>query len=233
MKANRVQAGNSIDHTPIAAVAAGDVVVITNIVGIAARDIAANALGSIEVQGIFDVDHAADVIAAGGAVYWDADGNPVSGTAGSGAATATANGNTFMGWALVGVDANTTKVRVKLFGSPAITNNIYGLLNNTIADPGAAGAIPVTASGCVDLVTAAAETRTLAAPTIVGQQLLLSLKTDGGDCVVTCATTINQTGNNTITFNDAGDAVLLVAKRSGANLRWSVVVNDGAALSTV
>ena len=233
MKANRVQQGNSIDHTPNAAVAAGDVVVITNIVGIAARDIAANALGSIEVQGIFDVDHAADVIAAGGAVYWDADGNPVSGTAGSGAATATANGNTFMGWALAAVDADTAKVRVKLFGSPAITNNIYGPLNNTIADPGAAGAIPVTASGCVDLVTAAAETRTLAAPTIVGQQLLLSMKTDGGDCVVTCATTVNQTGNNTITFNDVGDAVLLVAKRNGANLRWSVVVNDGAALSTV
>jgi len=33
--------------------------------------------------------------------------------------------------------------------------------------------------------------------------------------------------------NDAGDAVLLVAKTNGANIRWSVVSNDGAALSTV
>ncbi|HOC30202.1 MAG TPA: hypothetical protein PKH40_11020, partial [Treponemataceae bacterium] len=44
--------------------------------------------------------------------------------AGSGAVTVTANGNTFMGWAIAAVDANTAKVRVKLFGLSAITNNI-------------------------------------------------------------------------------------------------------------
>lgn len=103
----------------------------------------------------------------------------------------------------------------------------------TIADPGNAGAIAVTSSGSVDIVTAAAETRTLAAPSFRGQLLSISMKTDGGDCVITCSTTVNQTGNNTITLNDAGDQVLLVAKRNGANLRWSVVANDGATLSTV
>ncbi|MCX5683756.1 MAG: hypothetical protein NT049_08735, partial [Planctomycetota bacterium] len=65
------------------------------------------------------------------------------------------------------------------------------------------------------------------------QMLLVSLKTDGGNCVITCATTVNQTGNNTITLDDAGDAILLVAKANGTNKRWSVVSNDGAALSTV
>jgi hypothetical protein len=59
------------------------------------------------------------------------------------------------------------------------------------------------------------------------------MKTDGGDCVITVATTINQTGNNTVTLNDAGDAVLLVGKVNGGNVRWSVVANDGAVLSTV
>jgi hypothetical protein len=83
----------------------------------------------------------------------------------------------------------------------------------------------------VDIVTTGAQTRTLAAPTAVGQLLEISLKTDGGDCVITCATTINQTGNTTITLNDAGDAVLLMAKANGANIRWSVVSNDGAALA--
>ena len=57
------------------------------------------------------------------------------------------------------------------------------------------------------------------------------MKTDGGDCVITCATTVNQAGNTTITLNDAGDAVLLVGKVNGANKRWSVVSNDGAALA--
>lgn len=102
-----------------------------------------------------------------------------------------------------------------------------------IDDAGNAGAIPVTSSGHVKLVTAGAETRTLAAPSFAGQILSLSMKTDGGDCVLTCATTINQAGNNTITFNDAGDCVTLIAKSNGANLRWSVLANDGATLATV
>ena len=38
---------------------------------------------------------------------------------------------------------------------------------------------------------------------------------------------------STIVAARAGDAVLLVAKTNGANIRWSVVSNDGAALSTV
>ena len=126
-------------------------------------------------------------------------------------------------------DADST-VRVVLNG---LVSTSVSPITNGIADPGNAGAIPVTASGYVDIVTAAAETRTIAAPTFKGQQLLLSMKTDGGDCTITVATTVNQTGNNTIKLDDAGDAVLLVAKTNGANIRWSVAMNDGAALSTV
>ena len=118
-------------------------------------------------------------------------------------------------------------------GPVAVTNTVHNALTASITDPGNAGAIPVTDSGECEIVTAAAETRTLAAPTYAGQLLLISMKTDGGDCVIACATTVNQTGNNRITLNDAGDAVLLVAKVNGTNKRWSVVSNDGAALSTV
>ena len=102
-----------------------------------------------------------------------------------------------------------------------------------ITDPGASGAIAVNASGSVNLVSGTAETRTLAAPTFRGQTLSISMKTDGGDIVVTCATLVNQALNNTITFNDAGDHLLLIAKQNGNNLRWSVAVNDGCTLSTV
>ena len=91
----------------------------------------------------------------------------------------------------------------------------------------------MTDSGHVEIVTGGAETRTLAAPTYLGQLLLVSLKTDGGDCVIAVATTVNQTGNSRITLDDAGDAILLAAKANGANIRWSVVSNDGCTLSTV
>jgi hypothetical protein len=102
-----------------------------------------------------------------------------------------------------------------------------------LTDPGDAGAISVQGPGYVNLVSAAAETRTVAAPQFVGQLLQLNFQTDGGDCVVTISTAVNQTGNNTLTFADAGDHILLQAGQSGANLRWRVLANDGVGLTTV
>ena len=102
-----------------------------------------------------------------------------------------------------------------------------------ILDPGnTTKAIPVTASGSVPLVTAGAETRTVADASYPGQMLNLYLKTDGGDCVVTFASPINATGNNTATFDDVGDNLLLVAVEDGADIEWRVIGGD-ATLSTV
>ncbi len=117
--------------------------------------------------------------------------------------------------------------------------NVAGL---AIADPGDGEAIPVSAATIADgtvgrgycaLTTAGAETRTIAAPTVVGQELLVWLDTDGGDGVVTVAHAINQAGNNTITMADAGDYFTLRAYTLGGALKWKIVENDGAALSTV
>jgi len=232
-QARFIHEGRSIDYTPDADVTAGDVVVLGGLAAIAKLDIAADALGALAVTGVFDVVHAADEIDPGAAIYWDADGDPVGGTAGTGAATATSTDNTFMGWAPYGAAVDDETVRVILFGAPAVTVNHYGPLNNAVIDPGDGEAIPVTASGTVAIVTADAETRTLAAPSFVGQELVLYMKTDGGDAVITCATGVNQTGNNTITMDDAGDALRLVAIEVGANKRWRVVVNDGCTLATV
>lgn len=90
----------------------------------------------------------------------------------------------------------------------------------TITDPGDAGAIPVHKSGICSLVTTAAETRTLAAPTYAGQRLVISAKTIVTECVVTCATAVNTSGNNTIAFVDAGATLDLVGVYVGDNLRW-------------
>jgi predicted RecA/RadA family phage recombinase len=232
-QATFVQAAESIDYTPVSAVAAGKVVVQGSMIGVAANPIAAGALGALVVKGVFDVVKANEQQALGAALYWDADGNPYGGTAGTGCATTTAGGNTFIGFAQAAAGATDETVRVLWSGPVAITSTVHNALTADLADPGAAGAIPVTDSGHCDIVTAGAETRTLAAPTYLGQTLLVSLKTDGGNCVITCATTVNQTGNNTITLDDAGDTILLVAKASGANKRWSVVSNDGCTLTTV
>lgn len=230
-QASRVSEGRAVDYTPNANVAAGTVVVQSNLVGVPANDIPAGRLGALAVEGIFNVVKVTGSIAAGNAVYWDADADPVSGTAGTGAATTTSTNNMFMGYATRAADSGDTLVQVVLTKINSIT--VHEDLSYLITDPGASGAIPVTQSGSVQIVTTGAQTRTLAVPQRVGQLLSLSMKTDGGDCVVTVAAAVNQTGNNTLTFNDAGDSIVLIGIESGVSKRWRVVSNDGVTLSTV
>lgn len=86
--------------------------------------------------------------------------------------------------------------------------------------------------GIVELVTAAAETRTLEDPSKSGVLLTLTLKTDGGNCVVTADTAVNAAGNDTLTFADAGDTILLTSIPDGASgFKWKALANDGVALS--
>lgn len=102
---------------------------------------------------------------------------------------------------------------------------------NVIADPGDAAAIPVTASGICAMTSGGAETRTLADPSFLGQVLTLCMDTDGGDIVITAATGVNQAGNTSLTFADAGDHLELKAISEGGALIWRIVANDGVALA--
>ena len=72
MLARYVQKGDAIDYRPTEAVAAGDVVIIADLIGIARLDIEANTLGSLAVVGVFDVVKADGAIPSGSTVYWDA-----------------------------------------------------------------------------------------------------------------------------------------------------------------
>ena len=84
-------------YTPVSNVNSGDVVVQGELVGFANLDIPAGRPGSLKVEGVFDLPKKAEVLAVGVKVYWDADGDPVGGTAGSGAMTATATDNIYIG----------------------------------------------------------------------------------------------------------------------------------------
>lgn len=84
--ANFVQEGHTIDYTPAADVAAGDVVVQGDLVGIAKLDIPANTLGALAVTGVFDIAKvAATAITAGAIAYWDAGNKVATNTSNSGA----------------------------------------------------------------------------------------------------------------------------------------------------
>jgi len=69
--------GAAIDHTPGADVAAGDVVVQGELVGVAKLDIKAGRLGALAVEGVFDFPKSvgpSSAMPAGLDVYWDAAG---------------------------------------------------------------------------------------------------------------------------------------------------------------
>jgi len=98
-----------------------------------------------------------------------------------------------------------------------------------------AAAIPVTHSAAYEIVTGAAETNTLAAPSFCGQLLSLYCRTYaiGARVVTVTGATVNQTGNNRITFNATSDWILLVSIDVNGTLTWRVLSNDGALLTTV
>ena len=231
MQATYRSAGNQVDYTPGSAVEAGQVVVVSDLVGIATAPIAANKLGSLAVAGVFDFVKANEEIAAGADCYWDENGDPYGGTAGTGCVTTTSTANKYLGRALALAAATATTVRVLKYGPVAFTATTHETTSAEITDPGNAGAIHVTESGHVALVSAGAETRTLAAPTFAGQVLELYFKTRVGDIAITCATGVNTAANTVMTFNTAGDVVVLMAVESGANLRWRIIANDTVALS--
>jgi hypothetical protein len=108
-----------------------------------------------------------------------------------------------------------------------------GVKPHVLSDPGDAGALDAAHSYAVNLVSGGAETRTLAAPAFEGQVIQMNFQTDGGAITLTVASTLNQAGNNTALFEDAGDILALVAGRNGNALEWKVLLNDGATLSTV
>ena len=47
------------------------------------------------------------------------------------------------------------------------------------------------------------------------------------------ASIVNETGNNTLTFDNTGESIQLVAVEEGANKVWRVMANDGIGLTTV
>ena len=72
MDARYVQRGDAIDHTPMADVAAGDMVVLGKLVGVAKLDIKAGELGALALTGVYEVTKNSGVaFAAGMEVGWN------------------------------------------------------------------------------------------------------------------------------------------------------------------
>lgn len=154
--AKRIQSsGASIDYTPVSAVTAGDVVEIGSIPMVADRDIAADVLGAVSCEGVFDLPKTSDEFSLGDAVYWNSTGNPVTGAAGSGAADS-ATGN-LAGVCVKAAAAGDSYVRTKLtaakrtttLGGSVVADDVTGndaalnVTGKSGAGGGAGGTVPI------------------------------------------------------------------------------------------
>lgn len=102
--------GDAIDYTPGADVASGDVVVQSDLIGVAKREIKANTLGALAVTGVFDVAKEAGggvTFSTGDKAYWD-DANDVAVT------TDGAGANKLLGKAVADAADGDATVRVRL-----------------------------------------------------------------------------------------------------------------------
>ena len=107
MDARYVQRGDAIDHTPMADVAAGDMVVLGKLVGVAKLDIKAGELGALALTGVYEVAKASGTaFAAGMEVGW----NPTD----KKAVAAGASGSVKMGHAVALAGAADPTVFVRL-----------------------------------------------------------------------------------------------------------------------
>ena len=106
-KAEFWQKGETLDFKNAGApIAANDVVVIGKRIGVAGTDIAAKAVGTLHVEGVFRLEkNKSDDIKAGAEVYWAADPGHITTTVGS---------NVLAGYAVEDAGTSATKVLVKI-----------------------------------------------------------------------------------------------------------------------
>lgn len=108
--ARYVHAGKTIDYTPTVNVAALSVIIRGDLVCVANLDIAANTLGALTIEGVFDFDKATGggtVITAGTKLYWDEAVRQVTVDEASGA-------NKYIGKAVADAGNDAITVRAKL-----------------------------------------------------------------------------------------------------------------------
>lgn len=219
----RYASDERISYTAGSDVTAGTPILTdAGVVGIPANDIASGDTDELDICGRFRAwGIASQAWAVGDKVGWDANGDPLNGTAGTGAYTKTvANWDFYVGTV---VEA---KAAAAEMGVIAIEESFGDYIPSGAQQSlSGAGAINVTAYSTM-WTTTGAQAGTLADGTRVGQLKEIMLTVDGGDGTLTPA---NFADGTTITFSNIGDMVLLRWTVDG----WTVLKRGNVATAAI
>jgi hypothetical protein len=212
-------------HTAGSAIIAGTpILTAAGVVGIPPNDIASGASDELDISGRFRAwGVASQAWVVGDRVGWDANGDPLNGTAASGAYTKTVTDWDFSVGTVVEAKAAATEMGVILLDEPAV-NFIPSGAQQALSN---AGAVNVT-SYSTTWSSGGASAGTLADGTRIGQlkEIVLILATGAGTL-----TPANLAGADvTITFSVVGDHVLLQWTTAGWIIlkRYNVATGSAA-----
>lgn len=228
LKTERFKSGERVAYTASSAITAGTPIQsASGMVGIAVNDIANGDSDELDVTGRFRAwGVGSQAWAVGDPIGWDANGNPLNGTAGSGAyTTVVADWDFFIGYCDEAKAAGTEMGVIRLPDSAGADSMPAGQQQALSG----AGAINVT-SYFSAWTTTGAQAGTLADGVRVGQLKEIQLVVDGGDGTLTPA---NFADGTTITFSNAGDNVLLRWTAAGWKVLRRVNYATGAVATPV
>lgn len=214
----RYKSDEKLKYTASSAVTAGTPIQLDNgLVGIPANDIASGDSDELDVEGRFRAwGVGSQAWSVGDQVGWDADGDPLNGTAGDGAFTTTkANWNFPVGTVVEAKGATDEMGVIALNEFPGSHPWVPVATQQTLAAGG--GAVDVVSYYTAGASDAGGDAWTLADGLKVGQLKKVQLVTDGGGDATLTPTTFAD--GSTITFADAGDYAVLLWTPSG----WTAI----------
>lgn len=236
MQARFRHVGDSIDHTPGSDVAAGAVVVVGSMVTVATRAIAANAPGALAVRGVFEFVKVTGAFSKGAKLYWDEDGDPLGGTAGTGALSTDSSVGEYAGRAAQA--AAETDETVLLLLSSAAEAPVDGTVTGNLAVAGtmagtsnSAAALSVGRQGAT---APALKVDASASNSATGMEVVAAAAASGVNVrAISSGTnenlTINAKGSGTITLGSASTGNVVSTRKfdaSAAGLRTIQAVTD-------
>lgn len=219
----RVASDDKLAYTAGSNITAGTPVLTSlGVVGIPANDIASGDTDEVDICGRFRAwGVASQAWVVGDRVGWDANGDPLNGTAGSGAYTKTVTDWDFVVGTVAEAKGATTEMGVILLDEP---QRIF-VPSGAQQSLSGAGAIDVVSFSTM-WTTTGANAGTIANGTRIGQLKEIMLTVDGGDGTLTPAT---ASGFTTIVFSNIGDMVLLRWTAGG----WIILKRGNVATAAI